>query len=174
MDNTGSRQSPIIINEDSSDVTIDEGVADQLPAIAIPSPEEFRNRLRAFGKVIGGVTKSMLPKTITLKKVRMGQFGYPPLKPPLPLHIPSGAECAVCISDLEHYNATQDKTTYLLHYIHIHKATPKRTKPIGLNCGHCFHFKCIDEWVTKTATCPICRAKININELTILDTIIIL
>lgn len=25
------------------------------------------------------------------------------------------------------------------------------------NCGHSFHKKCIDDWLTRANTCPICR-----------------
>jgi hypothetical protein len=28
------------------------------------------------------------------------------------------------------------------------------------NCKHCFHKKCIDKWLKKNASCPICRDKI--------------
>jgi hypothetical protein len=37
-----------------------------------------------------------------------------------------------------------------------------------LNCGHCFHKKCIDKWLLnsmrekETVTCPVCRTIINL------------
>ncbi|KFK29617.1 hypothetical protein AALP_AA7G157300 [Arabis alpina] len=27
-------------------------------------------------------------------------------------------------------------------------------------CGHVFHRKCVDSWLIKVATCPICRARV--------------
>ncbi|CAN8318457.1 unnamed protein product [Cochlearia groenlandica] len=27
-------------------------------------------------------------------------------------------------------------------------------------CGHCFHADCIDPWLEKRSTCPVCRAQI--------------
>ncbi|XP_031278751.1 NEP1-interacting protein 1-like [Pistacia vera] len=28
------------------------------------------------------------------------------------------------------------------------------------NCGHCFHLECIDKWVTRNGTCPVCRESV--------------
>ncbi|KAJ3681075.1 hypothetical protein LUZ60_015564 [Juncus effusus] len=28
----------------------------------------------------------------------------------------------------------------------------------GPDCGHCFHVKCVDEWLRLSATCPLCRS----------------
>jgi hypothetical protein len=33
-------------------------------------------------------------------------------------------------------------------------------KRILPNCNHCFHKKCIDKWIKKKASCPICRDEI--------------
>lgn len=30
----------------------------------------------------------------------------------------------------------------------------------SLECGHCFHNKCITEWLFKNKTCPVCRKEI--------------
>ena len=30
---------------------------------------------------------------------------------------------------------------------------------VGLNCGHVFHHKCLDEWVREHLTCPMDREK---------------
>ncbi|ESQ50577.1 hypothetical protein EUTSA_v10022879mg [Eutrema salsugineum] len=31
-------------------------------------------------------------------------------------------------------------------------------------CGHVFHRKCVDSWLLKAATCPICRARVRFRE----------
>ncbi|KAL1195917.1 RING-H2 finger protein ATL56 [Cardamine amara subsp. amara] len=31
-------------------------------------------------------------------------------------------------------------------------------------CGHVFHRKCVDAWLLKASTCPICRAKVRLRE----------
>lgn len=31
------------------------------------------------------------------------------------------------------------------------------TDNTALSCGHTYHKKCIDEWLLKSQTCPICR-----------------
>jgi hypothetical protein len=33
-------------------------------------------------------------------------------------------------------------------------------KRIIPNCNHVYHKKCIDKWLKKTATCPVCRTKL--------------
>ena len=33
------------------------------------------------------------------------------------------------------------------------------TSFIVLPCGHCFHNKCISEWIYKNMTCPECRVE---------------
>ena len=177
---TGSQTHPIIIDDDvvaimqfNDDVIRIQGAHTPQTSL-ISNPNDFRNRLRAMGKVLSTVVESMNPQTLSLKKVRAGQFGCPPSTPPLSLDIPSGAECAICIMDIQHNIPEKHRTAYLLHYMNIHKAVPKQTAAIGLECGHAFHFKCIDRWLTKTLTCPICRADVNISGLTVLDSIIVL
>ncbi|CAN8257669.1 unnamed protein product [Cochlearia groenlandica] len=32
------------------------------------------------------------------------------------------------------------------------------------DCGHVFHRKCVDFWLLKSATCPICRANVRLRE----------
>ncbi|CAN7028512.1 unnamed protein product [Brassica oleracea var. botrytis] len=29
-------------------------------------------------------------------------------------------------------------------------------------CGHVFHRKCVDTWLLKAATCPVCRARVSV------------
>lgn len=38
-------------------------------------------------------------------------------------------------------------------------------------CDHYFHLDCLNQWVSKSATCPICRTKLNvIHKIKINDT----
>ncbi|KAF5749462.1 RING-H2 finger protein ATL56 isoform X2 [Tripterygium wilfordii] len=32
-----------------------------------------------------------------------------------------------------------------------------------VNCGHVFHRKCVDAWLLKAATCPICRTRVQLD-----------
>ena len=36
----------------------------------------------------------------------------------------------------------------------------KVDKGFSLECGHCFHNKCITQWLLKNKTCPVCRKEI--------------
>ncbi|KAK9269008.1 hypothetical protein L1049_000776 [Liquidambar formosana] len=56
-----------------------------------------------------------------------------------------GLECAVCLSKFE--------DTEILRLL------PK--------CKHAFHIDCIDQWLEKHSSCPICRHKISTEDLTI-------
>jgi hypothetical protein len=47
--------------------------------------------------------------------------------------------CCVCLS--EFYNAETVRT---------------------LRCGHTFHQRCIDEWLTKQAVCPLCKSDVTV------------
>ncbi|CAI0421513.1 unnamed protein product [Linum tenue] len=47
----------------------------------------------------------------------------------------SGGPCAICLSDYR----------------------PKDTLRCIPECNHCFHARCVDEWLRMTATCPLCR-----------------
>lgn len=29
-------------------------------------------------------------------------------------------------------------------------------------CNHYFHLSCLNEWVSKSSTCPVCRTKLNV------------
>ncbi|KAE9448673.1 hypothetical protein C3L33_19419, partial [Rhododendron williamsianum] len=60
-----------------------------------------------------------------------------------------GLECVVCLSKFED--------------VEILRLLPK--------CKHAFHIGCIDEWLEKHSTCPLCRVKISADDLaTITDT----
>ncbi|KAK7247632.1 hypothetical protein RIF29_42519 [Crotalaria pallida] len=56
-----------------------------------------------------------------------------------------GLECAVCLSKFED--------------VEILRLLPK--------CKHAFHIDCIDHWLEKHSTCPICRNKVNPEDQTI-------
>ncbi|XVF34886.1 hypothetical protein REPUB_Repub18cG0097000 [Reevesia pubescens] len=56
-----------------------------------------------------------------------------------------GLECAVCLSKFED--------------IEILRLLPK--------CKHAFHIDCIDQWLEKHSSCPICRQKVNAEDPTI-------
>jgi len=51
---------------------------------------------------------------------------------------PTQGTCAVCIEEIE--------------IGEWYKKLPK--------CEHCFHAECIDQWLTRRATCPVCREEI--------------
>ncbi|KAK0572598.1 hypothetical protein LWI29_033972 [Acer saccharum] len=56
-----------------------------------------------------------------------------------------GLECAVCLSKFED--------------IEILRLLPK--------CRHAFHINCIDQWLEKHSSCPLCRHKLSIEDPTI-------
>ncbi|KAF7143676.1 hypothetical protein RHSIM_Rhsim05G0042500 [Rhododendron simsii] len=55
----------------------------------------------------------------------------------------SGLECVVCLSKFED--------------VEILRLLPK--------CKHAFHIGCIDEWLEKHSSCPLCRVKISADDL---------
>ena len=44
-------------------------------------------------------------------------------------------ECVICLEELQSFSA--------------------------LPCGHCFHSKCISDWISKNMSCPECRVKLR-------------
>ncbi|KAF5742989.1 hypothetical protein HS088_TW09G01051 [Tripterygium wilfordii] len=56
-----------------------------------------------------------------------------------------GLECAVCLSKFED--------------IEILRLIPK--------CKHAFHINCVDQWLEKHSSCPLCRHKVNADDPTI-------
>ena len=84
-------------------------------------------------------------------------------------------------NDLEEKNKN---VQYILNYIPftIIKDAPKSTedephcliclsdfevneKVSALPCCHCFHTKCLDEWIVRSAKCPICKFEITLKNL---------
>lgn len=57
-----------------------------------------------------------------------------------------GLECAVCLSRFED--------------IEILRLLPK--------CKHAFHIDCVDKWLEKHSTCPLCRHKVSTEDLAVL------
>ncbi|XP_068640958.1 putative RING-H2 finger protein ATL61 [Aristolochia californica] len=47
-------------------------------------------------------------------------------------------ECAICLEEVE-------------------EKAECRTLPV---CEHCFHKQCVDSWLVKKATCPLCRRRL--------------
>ncbi|XP_010548628.1 PREDICTED: RING-H2 finger protein ATL56 isoform X2 [Tarenaya hassleriana] len=33
-----------------------------------------------------------------------------------------------------------------------------------VGCGHVFHRRCVDSWLVKVAACPVCRARVRLDE----------
>ncbi len=58
--------------------------------------------------------------------------------------------CVICLEDLSDKNRKD-------------KVAPE-VKEVFLECGHNFHFNCIEEWGKTKNSCPICRTKIVVNE----------
>lgn len=52
-------------------------------------------------------------------------------------------ECPICL-----------KRTHCSEYAAIGKFSKR------LNCGHVFHVKCINKWLLKNISCPMCRAHV--------------
>ncbi|XP_059637897.1 E3 ubiquitin-protein ligase ATL42-like [Cornus florida] len=57
-----------------------------------------------------------------------------------------GLECAVCLSKFEDFE--------------ILRLLPK--------CKHAFHIDCVDQWLEKHSSCPLCRRKVSADDLTFL------
>uniref|UniRef100_A0AC35GCX4 Mediator of RNA polymerase II transcription subunit 20 n=1 Tax=Panagrolaimus sp. PS1159 TaxID=55785 RepID=A0AC35GCX4_9BILA len=56
-------------------------------------------------------------------------------------------------------------------YKEIFTEMRNRTKIIGENfttlktCGHVFHYDCVEQWVTRSKSCPVCRIKTHSNQM---------
>lgn len=46
-------------------------------------------------------------------------------------------QCVLCLNELDDYD---DKIT--------------------LDCGHVFHLECLDNWIDRTNSCPVCRSQV--------------
>ncbi|KAK6944944.1 Zinc finger, RING-type [Dillenia turbinata] len=57
-----------------------------------------------------------------------------------------GLECAVCLSKFED--------------IEILRLLPK--------CKHAFHIACVDQWLEKHSSCPLCRNRVSVDDLSLL------
>ncbi|XP_015078822.1 RING-H2 finger protein ATL16-like [Solanum pennellii] len=55
----------------------------------------------------------------------------------------SSCECAVCLNDFQHNEKLR----------------------IIPSCAHIFHIDCIDVWLQKNATCPLCRTNISLTKI---------
>ena len=54
----------------------------------------------------------------------------------LPLMNPNDTECSICFS--------------------VNTEIPWRLLP----CGHCYHAECVDPWLLRSNTCPVCRSNV--------------
>lgn len=50
--------------------------------------------------------------------------------------------CGVCQSDMHEKGSSEDES-------------------VCLPCSHCFHWKCIREWLHNNSHCPICRMELS-------------
>ncbi|KAL6215789.1 hypothetical protein ACLB2K_015217 [Fragaria x ananassa] len=50
-----------------------------------------------------------------------------------------GTECAVCLDEIE----------------------PEQQARVVPGCNHGFHLQCADTWLSKNSCCPVCRAKLQ-------------
>ena len=71
-------------------------------------------------------------------------------------------ECPICLESFESNIIVENIINNILNKsIDIKYNT--NANIIELNCGHCFHKKCIDEWYCSNDECPICRSDIKYN-----------
>jgi len=58
------------------------------------------------------------------------------------------------------YNAEGDVGECSVCQEHITRGDDFRRLPCSETVNHCFHSKCIDQWLASNSTCPNCRAKL--------------
>ena len=57
-------------------------------------------------------------------------------------------DCSICLCDME-----------------------DKSKMVKTSCGHCFHTTCIDTWLNRNNTCPLCRTEAPLNRARIIQFI---
>merc|ERR1711879_256427 len=60
--------------------------------------------------------------------------------------VPENKLCSVCMTDLVSGDTTEQR-----------KCNMNTDRVVRLNCGHLYHFSCIQNWLSISQKCPYCR-----------------